>query len=159
MIIRDLRQKDKETKGRDGVHTVFTVLRICRDAKFCVSTDSGTSSRCRGWVVGCSTFFQTEETAVLSFYYHSAAYGPPTMPYIIFGRSHNWASNGNNKYPIKINTFRIFNGNGNIRNYIPALIEFDSKPGLFDLCGSICPLTGTPFYVNAGPGEFLYGEL
>lgn len=43
-----------------------------------------------------------------------------------------------------------------IRNYIPVLRIADSKPGLYDLSGSICPLTNTPFYVNAGTGEFLY---
>lgn len=44
----------------------------------------------------------------------------------------------------------------NKRRAIPALRRSDNKPGLYDLCGSICPLTGTPFYVNAGAGEFLY---
>lgn len=43
-----------------------------------------------------------------------------------------------------------------VRYYVPALRLLDSKPGLYDLCGSICPLTGTPFYINAGTGEFLY---
>lgn len=42
------------------------------------------------------------------------------------------------------------------RDTIPALRLSDNKPGLYDLCGSICPLTGTPFYINAGTGEFLY---
>lgn len=35
-------------------------------------------------------------------------------------------------------------------------ISGNSKPGLYDLLGSICPITGTPFYVNNGSGEFLY---
>lgn len=49
---------------------------------------------------------------------------------------------------------------GNSRLYIPCVRTADSKPGLYDLCGSICPLTGTPFYVNAGTGaDFLWGEL
>lgn len=43
-----------------------------------------------------------------------------------------------------------------VRNFIPALRLSDHKPGLYDLCGSICPLTDTPFYINAGTGEFLY---
>lgn len=42
-----------------------------------------------------------------------------------------------------------------IRNFIPCVRLSDNKPGLYDLCGSICPLTGTPFYVNAGTGEFV----
>ena len=47
-----------------------------------------------------------------------------------------------------------------IRSYIPCVRTADSKPGMYDLCGSICPLTGTPFYINAGAGaDFLWGEL
>lgn len=46
-----------------------------------------------------------------------------------------------------------------IRNFIPVVRNSDNKPGLYDLCGSICPLTETPFYVNAGTGEFTWKEL
>ena len=47
-----------------------------------------------------------------------------------------------------------------IRSYIPCVRISDSKPGMYDLCGSICPLTGTPFYINAGAGaDFLWGEM
>ena len=47
-----------------------------------------------------------------------------------------------------------------IRSYIPCVRISDSKPGMYDLCGSICPLTGTPFYINAGAGvDFRWGEL
>lgn len=37
---------------------------------------------------------------------------------------------------------------------IPCVRKSDGKPGLYDLCKSICPLTGTPFYINSGTGEF-----
>lgn len=52
----------------------------------------------------------------------------------------------------------IFSSNvaANRRNYVPMLRKTDNKPGFLDLEGSICPLTGTPFYINAGTGEFLY---
>lgn len=40
--------------------------------------------------------------------------------------------------------------------FLPCIRLSDNKPGMYDLCGSICPLTGTPFYINAGSGEFLY---
>ena len=52
----------------------------------------------------------------------------------------------------------IFNSEvaSNRRNYVPMLRKLDSKPGLLDLEGSICSLTGTPFYINAGTGEFQY---
>ena len=42
-----------------------------------------------------------------------------------------------------------------IRNFIPCVRKSDGKPGLFDFCKSICPLTGTPFYINSGTGEFV----
>lgn len=46
------------------------------------------------------------------------------------------------------------------RSYVPCVRIADSKAGLYDLCGSTCPLTGTPFYVNAGTGaDFAWGEL
>ena len=37
-----------------------------------------------------------------------------------------------------------------IADYIPAKRNSDNVLGMYDLCGSICPLTGTPFYINAG---------
>lgn len=42
-----------------------------------------------------------------------------------------------------------------VRNLIPCVRKSDGKPGMYDLCKSICPLTGTPFYINAGTGEFV----
>lgn len=48
----------------------------------------------------------------------------------------------------------------NARNLIPCVRVADSKPGMYDLCGSICGLTNSPFYINAGSGaDFTYGEL
>lgn len=41
------------------------------------------------------------------------------------------------------------------RKFIPAMRCSDKVVGMYDLCGSICSLTGTPFYINAGTGEFL----
>lgn len=47
-----------------------------------------------------------------------------------------------------------------VRNLVPAVRVSDSKPGMYDLCGSICPLTNTPFYINSGTGaDFTWGEL
>ncbi len=47
-----------------------------------------------------------------------------------------------------------------VRNYVPCVRIRDSKPGLYDLCGSICPLTNTPFYINTESGtDFTWGEL
>jgi hypothetical protein len=37
-------------------------------------------------------------------------------------------------------------GNGTlVRSYVPCVRIADSKPGMYDLCGSICPLTNSPF--------------
>lgn len=43
------------------------------------------------------------------------------------------------------------------RNYVPCYRKSDNKPGMYDLFGSICPLTNSPFYINAGTGDFLVG--
>ena len=40
---------------------------------------------------------------------------------------------------------------------IPCYRKSDGVIGMYDLCGTICPLTGTPFYINEGKGEFLKG--
>lgn len=56
---------------------------------------------------------------------------------------------------VSIKTFNIYDNDTLIRNFIPCVRKSDGKPGLYDLCKSICPLTGTPFYINAGTGEFV----
>lgn len=43
------------------------------------------------------------------------------------------------------------------RSLVPCVRENDDKPGMYDLAESICPLTNTPFYINAGSGEFTIG--
>lgn len=43
-----------------------------------------------------------------------------------------------------------------LRSFIPVIREIDSIPGIYDLCGSIYPLTGTPFYTKIGTEEFIY---
>ena len=57
----------------------------------------------------------------------------------------------------KVRSCEITSGTSIIRSYIPCVRTSDSKPGMYDLCGSICPLTGTPFYINSGTGaDFKY---
>lgn len=51
--------------------------------------------------------------------------------------------------------FKLGNSNLVIRNYVPCVRVSDNKPGLYELCKSICPLTGNSFYINAGTGEFV----
>lgn len=53
--------------------------------------------------------------------------------------------------------FITYNGNNVLTNYVPCYRKSDNKPGMYDLCGSICRLTNSPFYINAGTGEFLVG--
>lgn len=42
-------------------------------------------------------------------------------------------------------------------NLVPCYRKSDGVIGLYDLCGSICPLTNTPFYINEGTGTFIKG--
>ena len=51
----------------------------------------------------------------------------------------------------------VINDTTGSRNLIPCYRKSDHKPGMYDLCGSICSRTNSPFYVNAGTGEFLVG--
>lgn len=53
----------------------------------------------------------------------------------------------------RIARFRL----GSTRNCVPCVRKSDQKPGMYDLCGSICPLTNSPFYINAGTGDFIVG--
>ena len=54
---------------------------------------------------------------------------------------------------------RIWRNGVLVMDAAPAVRISDSKPGLYDLCRSICPLTNSPFYVNAGTGDFTWAEL
>ena len=44
-----------------------------------------------------------------------------------------------------------------LRELIPCFRKSDYVIGMYDICGSICPLTNTPFYINAGTGAFTAG--
>ena len=56
----------------------------------------------------------------------------------------------------KITHYAHFDANGVCDQlFVPAIRNSDSKPGFYDLAGSICPLTGTPFYINSGTGADL----
>lgn len=52
---------------------------------------------------------------------------------------------------------RFLDGDVLARDFLPCVRESDGKPGMYDLCGSICPLTNSQFYINAGTGEFTVG--
>lgn len=62
---------------------------------------------------------------------------------------------------VRVSSFQIYTGDVEpviVRNLIPCYRKSDGVVGMYDQCGSICPLTGTPFYINAGTGEFLKGD-
>ena len=49
--------------------------------------------------------------------------------------------------------------NGNlVRDYIPGYRKTDNAGGMYDLQGSICPDTGTPFYPFSGTGTITFGN-
>lgn len=77
----------------------------------------------------------------------------------------DWMFMGNQKntylsdYGImRMYNFKISEDSLLMRNYIPCYRKSDEEIGMYDLCGSICPLTGTSFYVNAGTGTFTKGN-
>ncbi len=88
----------------------------------------------------------TPITSIVIPYFHLFSFG--------YGNSNPYSfCNAKVRYAI------IKNAEGTIlRNYVPCTRKIDSKPGMYDLCGSICPLTETPFYVSAGVGEFIAGD-
>lgn len=57
----------------------------------------------------------------------------------------------------RVKQFDVTKGGVLVRILVPCYRKSDNKPGMYDLCGSICPLTNSPFYINAGTDEFLVG--
>lgn len=53
--------------------------------------------------------------------------------------------------------FKYFEGETIMKDLVPCYSKSDGVIGMYDLCGSICPLTNTPFYINAGTGSFTKG--
>lgn len=58
---------------------------------------------------------------------------------------------------LSIYSATIDNGANRLRDMVPCRRKSDNKPGMYDLTGSICPLTNSPFYINAGTDDFLVG--
>lgn len=76
--------------------------------------------------------FTTPHTMPLMAAYNAGAYDPRTCK-LYYG---------------------LFYTNGTlVRHFIPCRRKADNEYGLYDLCGSICPITNTPFYVDAGNGS------
>ena len=57
-------------------------------------------------------------------------------------------------------SFRVYDDGVLVRNYIPVVRIEDGKPGLYDMCGSVCADTLSPFYVNGAAGDdFTWTEM
>lgn len=67
----------------------------------------------------------------------------------------NGASSYNAYMSGRIYSFTAVENSLYVCNFIPCVRISDNKPGMYDLCKSICPLTGNSFYINAGTGEFV----
>ena len=58
----------------------------------------------------------------------------------------------------KLYYIRYYDSTGEmVRHFIPCYRKADGVVGLYDLCGSICAKSGTPFYVNEVEGDFQKG--
>lgn len=51
----------------------------------------------------------------------------------------------------------VYENNTLVREYIPVYRKSDGEIGFYDLCGSICASTNSPFYINVGTGTFEKG--
>lgn len=73
----------------------------------------------------------------------------------LFGASSSTSSHYYCK--MKIYYSEIYTSGQQRRYFIPCYRKLDGVIGMYDLCGSICPLTNTPFYINSGTGTFTKG--
>lgn len=86
---------------------------------------------------GVTSAKQSARVYILAFYYGSAIRG--------------------GSYGI-LEELAISRGDNVILDLIPCYRKSDNVIGMYDLAGTICPLTDTPFYVSAGPNSnFLIG--
>ncbi len=83
--------------------------------------------------------------------------GCPMTDYVLATR---YDADGKADYLFKGRLYylRFFDHTGTmVRSFIPCYRKSDGEIGLYDFCGSICPQTGTPFYVNLGENTFSKG--
>ena len=66
----------------------------------------------------------------------------------IFARNDNGVASSNGTY--KLFTFKIYDNNTLVRNFIPCYRKADNVAGLYDLVNGV-------FYTNAGTGTFIVG--
>lgn len=113
-----------------------------------VVNNIGSDRRVTGWISTTDSYFNGQPFGVRGPWIHDGTQTDNSI--ILFGRRDN-----NIAYPAPSGT-RIYRwAIDDVCNFIPCVRKSDNKPGMYDLCRSICPLTNTPFYINAGTGEFV----
>lgn len=84
-------------------------------------------------------------------------------PIYLFDANQSRFNDGPISAKLKTTIIRDILSGAKVRDFIPVYLKtsWNNIPagtiGMYDLCGSICPLTNTPFYINAGTGEFTKG--
>lgn len=119
----------------------------------CVEYDwqqSPVSDRFRS-IESTSVSFKEDDLPVLTF--NTSQYST-NLNLFLFALNNNGTPHEQLGY-CRYSEFQLYNSTGLIRDMIPVI---DGGVGyMFDKCGSICPLTGTPLYANAGTGAFTWG--
>lgn len=80
------------------------------------------------------------------------------ISYILFGCNNQGVIE---PYELAMGDLKAFIGQDTptiARDVITCYRKSDGAGGFYDISGSICPLTGTPFYCNAGSGYFMIGD-
>lgn len=99
--------------------------------------------------------FQSIDGGSITNYAATNAADSDKLPVLLLSHSYNF--NGVHNCRSRMKYAELYENDNMIRKMVPCKRNSDSAIGMFDLCGSICPLTGTPFYTNAGTGSFTYG--
>jgi len=80
--------------------------------------------------------------------------GCPMTDYVLATR-YNAEGRADYLFKGRLYYLRFFDHTGTmVRNFIPCYRKSDNVVGLYDTCGSICPQTNTPFYINMENGHF-----
>jgi hypothetical protein len=95
-----------------------------------------------------------EETKTMT----AANFKASNLNHILFGLNNNGIIEPS---PLAMGDFQAFTGQDNptiARDLICCVREADGAGGYYDLTNSVCPLTSSPFYCNAGSGYFIAGD-
>ena len=82
----------------------------------------------------------------------------PNLPYNVPLRFFNYVNDINaGAAQMRVYYFSLKNDGALVREMIPCYRKSDNVAGMYDLCGSTCSLTNSPFYVNANTGVLIAG--